>query len=81
MLSRDDMMQRGVNYSFIDSATKVREAGVDLVGKLLVNHLHTLQPYLNMKCQTQGDYQIISNAFRTLELTVPLIEHPSEIFS
>ena len=50
-------------------------------GKLLVNHLHTLQPYLNVKCQTQGDYQIISNVARTLELTVPLIEHPSEIFS
>lgn len=28
----------------------------------------------------QGDYQIISNVARTLELTVPLIEHPSQIF-
>ncbi len=28
----------------------------------------------------QGDFQIISNVARTLELTVPLIEHPSEIF-
>jgi len=48
--------------------------------QLLVNHVQTLQPYLNVKCQTQGDYQIISNVARTLELTVPLIEHPSEIF-
>jgi len=30
--------------------------------------------------QTQGDYQIISCVARTLELVVPLIEHPSEIF-
>merc|ERR1719309_1429773 len=48
--------------------------------QLLVNHVQTLQPYLNVKCQTQGDYHIISNVARTLELTVPLIEHPSEIF-
>jgi hypothetical protein len=33
--------------------------------QLLVNHLQTLQPHLNA---------------RTLELTVPQIEHPSEIF-
>ena len=48
--------------------------------QLLVHHVQTLQPYLNVKCQTQGDYQIISNVARTLELVVPLIEHPSEIF-
>ena len=48
--------------------------------QLLVNHVQTLQPYLNVKCQTQGDYQIISNVARTLELVVPLIEHASEIF-
>ena len=48
--------------------------------QLLVNHVQTLQPYLNVKCQTQGDYQIISNVARTLEMVVPLIEHPSEIF-
>ena len=48
--------------------------------QLLVNHVQTLQPYLNVRCQTQGDYQIISNVARTLELVVPLIEHPSEIF-
>ena len=48
--------------------------------QLLVNHVNTLQPYLNVKCQTQGDFQIISNVARTLELVVPLIEHPSEIF-
>ena len=48
--------------------------------QLLINHVQTLQPYLNVRCQTQGDYQIISNVARTLELVVPLIEHPSEIF-
>lgn len=30
--------------------------------------------------QTQGDYQIVSNVARTLELIVPLMEHPSETF-
>ncbi|XP_050529053.1 nipped-B-like protein isoform X2 [Daktulosphaira vitifoliae] len=48
--------------------------------QLLANHSLTLQPYLSLKCQTQGDYQIISCVARTLELVVPLIEHPSEIF-
>ena len=32
--------------------------------QLLVNHVQTLQPYLNVRCQTQGDYQIISNVAR-----------------
>jgi len=48
--------------------------------QLLINHVQTLQPYLNIKCVTKGDYQIISNVARTLELVVPLIEHPSQIF-
>lgn len=48
--------------------------------QLLVEHVQTLQPYLQVQCQTQGDYQIISNVARTLELSVPLIKHPSEIF-
>eukprot|EP00092_Neocalanus_flemingeri_P012891 GFUD01013887.1.p1 GENE.GFUD01013887.1~~GFUD01013887.1.p1 ORF type:complete len:2166 (+),score=648.36 GFUD01013887.1:182-6679(+) len=60
-----------LNTAFLFSKTRPQ---------LLVNHVQTLQPYLNVKCQTQGDYQIISNVARTLELTVPLIEHPSEIF-
>ncbi|XP_034230674.1 nipped-B-like protein [Thrips palmi] len=48
--------------------------------QLLVNHAITLQPYLSLRCQTQGDYQIISCVARTLELVVPLMEHPSETF-
>ena len=48
--------------------------------QLLVDHAITLQPYLSLKCQTQGDYQIISSVAHTLELVVPLIEHPSETF-
>ena len=48
--------------------------------QLLVNHAITLQPYLSLRCQTQGDYQIISSVARTLELVVPLMEHPSETF-
>ncbi|KAG8234266.1 hypothetical protein J437_LFUL006511 [Ladona fulva] len=34
----------------------------------------------NLRNQTQGDYQIISNVARTLELVVPLMEHPSDTF-
>ncbi|XP_075218552.1 nipped-B cohesin loading factor [Lycorma delicatula] len=48
--------------------------------QLLVDHAITLQPYLSLKCQTQGDYQIISYVARILELVVPLIEHPSDTF-
>ncbi|KAF4533148.1 hypothetical protein B566_EDAN001690 [Ephemera danica] len=48
--------------------------------QLLVDHATTLQPYLSLKCKTQGDFQIISCVARTLELVVPLIEHPSESF-
>lgn len=48
--------------------------------QLLVEHVQTLQPYLSVTCRTQGDYQIIYDVARTLELVVPLIRHPSEIF-
>lgn len=48
--------------------------------QLLVKHASTLQPYLSLKCQTKGDYIIISSVARTLELVVPLMEHPSETF-
>merc|ERR1712223_813335 len=48
--------------------------------QLLVGHVQTLQPYLSISCKTQSDYRIVSDVARTLELTVPLIKHPSEIF-
>lgn len=47
---------------------------------LLVHHAQTLQPYLSIVCRTRADYQIVSDVARTLELTVPLIKHPSETF-
>ena len=47
---------------------------------LLVDHAQTLQPYLSITCNSANDYQIVSDVARTLELTVPLIKHPSEIF-
>ncbi|CAL4060266.1 unnamed protein product, partial [Meganyctiphanes norvegica] len=47
---------------------------------LMVEHCITLQPYLAIKCQTQGDYTMIGVVARTLELVVPLMEHPSETF-
>lgn len=48
--------------------------------QLMVEHCITLQPYLSIKCQTQGDYTMIGVVARTLELVVPLMEHPSETF-
>ncbi len=48
--------------------------------QLLVGHVQTLQPYLSITCRSRGDYEIIANVARTMELTVPLIKHPSEIF-
>ncbi|XP_078354070.1 nipped-B-like protein isoform X1 [Oculina patagonica] len=48
--------------------------------QLLVKHAMTLQPYLSTKCSTQGDYLVIHNVARILELVVPLMEHPSESF-
>ncbi|XP_050664265.1 nipped-B-like protein A isoform X2 [Leptidea sinapis] len=47
---------------------------------LLVNHALTLQPYLSLKCQNQYEQQIMSTVASTLELVVPLMEHPSEVF-
>ena len=48
--------------------------------QLLVEHVQTLQPYLQILCDVPGDYTIISNVALTLELAVPLIRHPSEVF-
>ncbi|XP_059489671.1 nipped-B-like protein isoform X2 [Neocloeon triangulifer] len=48
--------------------------------QLLIDHATTLQPYLSLKCKSPSDFQIISCVARTLELVVPLIEHPSESF-
>ena len=47
---------------------------------LLVEHVQTLSPYLSVTVRTKMDQHIISNVARTLELTVPLLKHPSEIF-
>ncbi|XP_026745649.1 nipped-B-like protein [Trichoplusia ni] len=48
--------------------------------QLLVNHALTMQPYLSLKCQNQYEQQIMSTVASTLELVVPLMEHPSEVF-
>ncbi|XP_042884604.1 nipped-B-like protein isoform X2 [Penaeus japonicus] len=48
--------------------------------QLLVDHAITLQPYLAWRCRTQVDYTMIGVVARTLELVVPLMEHPSETF-
>ncbi|GFT96763.1 nipped-B-like protein [Nephila pilipes] len=46
----------------------------------VVPHATTIQPYLSMKCNTQSDFLLLKNVAQTLELIVPLIEHPSESF-
>ncbi|KAK3884098.1 hypothetical protein Pcinc_011609 [Petrolisthes cinctipes] len=48
--------------------------------QLLVEHAITLQPYLAWRCRTQVDFTMIGTVARTLELVVPLMEHPSETF-
>ncbi|XP_071519960.1 nipped-B-like protein [Panulirus ornatus] len=48
--------------------------------QLLVDHAITLQPYLAWRCRTQVDFTMIGVVARTLELVVPLMEHPSETF-
>ncbi|KAK4306344.1 hypothetical protein Pmani_021828 [Petrolisthes manimaculis] len=48
--------------------------------QLLVEHAITLQPYLAWRCRTQVDFAMIGTVARTLELVVPLMEHPSETF-
>ena len=40
----------------------------------------TLTPYLSVTARSKQDTQIISNVALTLELTIPLIKHPSEVF-
>ncbi|XP_023223902.1 nipped-B-like protein [Centruroides sculpturatus] len=47
---------------------------------LVVPHVNTIQPYLSMTCNKQADYHVLLNVAKTLELIVPLIEHPSESF-
>ena len=48
--------------------------------QLLIAHVQTLTPYLSVTSRTKADFAIISNVARTMELTVPLLKHPSEIF-
>ncbi|XP_063962379.1 nipped-B-like protein A isoform X1 [Lytechinus pictus] len=47
---------------------------------LMVAHATTLQPYLSTKCATQRETMVISNVARILEMVVPLMDHPSEVF-
>ena len=47
VLSRDDM-QQGVNYSFLDASTMVREAAVDLVGKFILHKADLIDKYYEM---------------------------------
>ena len=48
--------------------------------QLLVPHVQTLTPYLTTSGRSQADFEIVASVARTMELTVPLLKHPSEIF-
>ena len=41
-------MQMGVNHSFLDHSTSVREAAVDLVGKFVLSRPTLLDKYYDM---------------------------------
>ncbi|XP_033636427.1 nipped-B-like protein A [Asterias rubens] len=47
---------------------------------LMLAHAMTFQPYLSTRCSTHGDFLVVHNVARILELVVPLMDHPSEIF-
>lgn len=47
---------------------------------LMLPHAMTLQPYLDIKCNSQSDVMVLHNVARILELVVPLMDHPSESF-
>ncbi|GFS10541.1 nipped-B-like protein [Elysia marginata] len=47
---------------------------------LMIEHANTLQPYLDIKCNTQGDFMVLHYVARILELVIPLMDHPSESF-
>ncbi|XP_064624377.1 nipped-B-like protein isoform X2 [Lineus longissimus] len=48
--------------------------------ELMVDRAFTIQPYLDIKCNNQGDYLVIHNVAKILELVIPLMDHPSEGF-
>merc|ERR1719187_1349592 len=54
VLSRDDMA-RGVNYSFLDASTMVREAAVDLFGKFILHKSDLIDKYYDMMLKTTLD--------------------------
>ncbi|ESN96221.1 hypothetical protein HELRODRAFT_189155 [Helobdella robusta] len=47
---------------------------------LLVKHCIVIHPYLNIKSFNSSDTLIVSNVLKILELSLPLMEHPGEMF-
>ncbi|XP_065906128.1 nipped-B-like protein [Dysidea avara] len=48
--------------------------------RLMLKHATTLQPYLSTQCTNQEDVMVVHYVASILELVVPLIDHPSEMF-
>lgn len=46
--------------------------------QLLLNHISTLHPYLQIKCTTQLDIMVLSKVVQILELVLPRLSSPSE---
>ncbi|GAB0086695.1 Nipped-B protein [Sergentomyia squamirostris] len=48
--------------------------------QLLIKHAITLEPYLNVKCNSMSMIKFMSYVAEILEYVVPLMEHPSDSF-
>nr|CAD7267425.1 unnamed protein product [Timema shepardi] len=63
----------------LDSAALLRKV-MNITDVVAASRDMGLEWFEQLLLSTQGDYQIISSVARTLELVVPLMEHPSETF-
>ncbi|XP_035208995.1 nipped-B-like protein isoform X2 [Stegodyphus dumicola] len=46
----------------------------------VVPHATVIQPYLSMKCTIHSDFLFLKNVVQILELVIPLMKYPSELF-
>ena len=79
MSSEPNHPQRGASNRFVACLTTLH-LFAKIRPQLLIEHVQTLAPYLSVTVRNAKNDLVISNVARTLELTVPLLKHPSEIF-
>lgn len=46
----------------------------------MVEHAETMQPYLSMNCNTQGEQAVLVQVIKILEMVIPLMDHPKTTF-